>query len=123
MGMALAVLFDEDCGICVKSARWIQLLDKKGKTECIPALGDESRERYPNLDPFKLMEALHAIDEKDRVFIGHEAFREILKRLPLFPLSWFWAIPGFSIIANKGYQLVADNRPRTCRLDKKSPTN
>jgi len=118
MSMALAVLYDEDCGICVKTAGWIRRLDPSGKTDCIAALSEEREQRFPDLDPVRLMEAMHCVDESGKVFIGHEGCREILKRLPLFPISWLWYLPGWNWLADKGYRWVADNRPRECKVGK-----
>lgn len=116
-GVALAVLYDEDCGVCVRTAAWISRHDRQGRMACLPALGEERRRRFPGLDETALLEALHVVDGEGRVFKGHEGFREILKRLPGYaPLAGLWRIPGVPWVADKVYRQVAARRPRECRV-------
>ncbi len=81
----LTVLYDGECDICTRSARWTQRLDWRDRLDCIPLQSVDAVGL--GLDPDALRIRLHVIDDGHEVVaVGWDAVVEICRRLPL--LVW-----------------------------------
>lgn len=109
------VIFDGDCGICTKTAEWIEKKDKKNKLIVKPFqildLG-----KY-GLDLEKVRMSVYFIKDGQK-FNKARAVYEIFKQLP-----GFWGFFGFVTsnaliagISDPFYKLIAKNRTKVSRM-------
>jgi predicted DCC family thiol-disulfide oxidoreductase YuxK len=57
------------------------------------------------------MDAMYFIDERDRIWKGALAFREILRFLPMgWILRWIYFVPGGTGFSHRLYGMIARNR-------------
>jgi predicted DCC family thiol-disulfide oxidoreductase YuxK len=111
--MTLTVLYDDDCGICQRSARLIRLLDHGHRLDLVPLQSRQSVDT-PALDV--LLGSLHAVDEGDHWSVGAEAVVEIARRIPILrPIYLLKRVPGAMVLVRAAYGLVARNRLRLSR--------
>jgi predicted DCC family thiol-disulfide oxidoreductase YuxK len=110
----LTVLYDRDCGVCSETARALAKLDRRRALRLQP-LQDAAIPGQPSLD--QLLDALHAVDETGRWWVGADAMVEIARRIPLLrPVTVFTHVPGAGRAADELYRLVADNRQMISRV-------
>ena len=112
----LKLLFDGDCPICAREARWLQRRDQHG----VLAFEDISK---PNFDPApyglareEVMGVIHAVLPDGRIITKLEVFRQAYRHLGLgwvlAPTGW----PGLRLLANCGYAVFARYRVPLGRL-------
>jgi predicted DCC family thiol-disulfide oxidoreductase YuxK len=110
-GTAVVSLFDGDCGICTRTARWIGARDPAGRVERLDLRDPESAARFPGLSTDAVRANLHAIDAEGRIHVGLDGVIAVFGVLP----RWAWvarilALPGVHPVASLGYRWFARNR-------------
>jgi len=106
----LLVLYDGECGLCTRAARWVERHDRHGRTRCVPL---QEAEPPPGTTRADLERELHVVDPSGKIFAGWPAVVEIARRLPA--LKWLPAlarIPGVDWLGTRWYRRVASRR--TC---------
>jgi predicted DCC family thiol-disulfide oxidoreductase YuxK len=105
------MLFDEDCGFC---RRWIaRWQDFTGDTvEYIPYQDPSVAQRFPELVPERMAEAVHLVAATGDVFRGAEAvFRTLaIPRERHWTVWAYQRLPGFASVSEFFYGLVARHR-------------
>jgi predicted DCC family thiol-disulfide oxidoreductase YuxK len=110
-GKTIDVIFDEQCGFCIRSLRVVRALDIRGALRFHDANRPETLELFPELRGAALAEAMYARVQGEPPHRGFYAFRRILWSSPimwaLIPLFYF---PGVNFAGERVYALVARNR-------------
>ncbi len=110
------VLYDADCGFCIRSARLLRRLDREGQLDIMPLQhAAETMADVPDLDA--LLEAMHVRDAAGRWSTGGAAWVRISQEIALLrPLGFLGRLPIIRRLVEPTYALVADNRHRLSRL-------
>ena len=74
----LAVLYDRSCSLCRLSAEAVRIFDNSDAIDLIDLHDDYGRDQFPGLRIEDLMEELHVVDDRGRVWRGARAVNEIL---------------------------------------------
>lgn len=100
--------------MCVSAVETLRDLDTSGEIELIDLHDPGARRRFPDLESKALLEELHAVDDRGRVFRGAKALKEIARRQKGLAhlVSWLWYLPGFERLADKQYKALARSRYR-----------
>jgi predicted DCC family thiol-disulfide oxidoreductase YuxK len=116
----LDVIYDGQCGFCVRALRVCRALDVRGALRFHDAHARQQvHALFPELLHADFDNAMFAVAPDRRVTRGFFAFRRILRESllmwPLFPLFYF---PGTGWVGPKAYAWVARNRRRFgCETD------
>lgn len=127
------VLYDADCGLCIRSITWLSYWDWLDRLEPRPqadvASGDAGATAAPGLDFDELRRAMHVVLPDGNVERGFFAFRRLLRELPpLWPLLPVFHLPGAGFMGPRVYRWVARRRHRrlcdtvACRMHERGPT-
>lgn len=122
----IAVLYDGRCGLCMRSALWIAMLDTLGRLTLVDFRNEEERKRYaPSLTEGELDKAMHVLvpGRKQRAeygtqkalcaYKGFDGFRVLAWHLlALWPFVPFLYFPGVAFLGRKIYARVAARRKR-----------
>ncbi len=117
------LLFDDECGVCRRIARWVRQ-SAEGKTGepslAVRPIGNdplELRSLDPDLDIWDAYTTIHLLMPDGSKRLGGEAVAEVLRRLPntrwlagSFAIRLFGFRP-FQAILNAAYAILADVRP------------
>lgn len=110
-GTVVVSLFDGQCGVCTRSARWIGQRDPDGRIERLDLRDPDAAERFPGLSPDAVRAHMHAIDTTGRIHVGIDGVIAVFHELPRW---WVVAsvlrIPGIHALARLGYGWFARNR-------------
>ena len=108
----LAILYDGSCEMCRASLDGIRQFDNSGNMEPLDLHDEEVRAKFPELKIENLLEELHAVDEKGRVYRGARAINEILRWQNGLKgyLAYLWYIPGYAWVADRQYKRIAASR-------------
>jgi predicted DCC family thiol-disulfide oxidoreductase YuxK len=108
----LAILYDGDCELCRASIAAIRDFDASGRIEALDVRVEESRTRFGQIEPSDLLEQLHAVDDRGRIWRGARAINEILRRQPGVRgwLAYAWYVPGYAWLAEWQYRRIASSR-------------
>jgi len=108
----LAILYDGSCEMCRASLDGVQQFDNSGQIEPLDLHREEVRAQFPELKLENLLEELHAVDERGRVFRGARAINEILRRQRGLKgyLAYLWYVPGYAALADRQYKRIAASR-------------
>src|SRR5580658_10753328 len=108
----LAILYDGSCEMCRASLDGIRQFDNSGDMEPLDLHQEEVRAQFPDLKLENLLEELHAVDERGRVYRGARAINEILRRQHGLKgyLAYLWYVPGYAWLANRQYKRIAASR-------------
>ena len=103
------ILFDGVCALCNTAVDWIRSRDRDGRFEFLPY--QSAAERFPELEPERLAEALHVVLPDGRVYAGADAAPWIFGALP----GWSWvakvlALPVLRALAPAAYAWLARRR-------------
>lgn len=110
---SLTVLYDANCGLCVKSKRWSLRQRSYVPLEFLPQGGSEAVRRYPGLNQDDQPEELIAIDDAGQVYRDDKAWLMILYTLRLYrPLAIRLSKPELQGLARRAYHWVSSNRYR-----------
>jgi predicted DCC family thiol-disulfide oxidoreductase YuxK len=108
----LAVLYDRSCSLCRLSAEAVRIFDNSDAIDLIDLHDDYGRAQFPGLRIEDLMEELHVVDDRGRVWRGARAVNEILRHQNGMRglLAWLWYVPGYSLLAEWQYKRIASAR-------------
>jgi len=108
----LAILYDGSCEMCRASLDGIMQFDNSGAIEPLDLHREEVLAQFPGLTQEKLLEELHAVDERGRVYRGARAINEILRRQRGLHgyLAYLWYIPPYAWLAQWQYKRIAASR-------------
>jgi predicted DCC family thiol-disulfide oxidoreductase YuxK len=111
------VLYDQDCGLCVRTMRVLARLDVFRRLDLVPLLEADGR-----ADPGLLRQAMGLVDENGEVYYGADAFEQAGARVPLlWPYALLMKVPGLIYPARAVYAVVARRRSPACRLGAGDP--
>ena len=116
----LHVIYDGQCGFCIRALTICRALDVRGAFQFHDANSREQVLRaFPELNDADFENAMFAVAPDRRVTRGFFAFRRILWESPLmWPLLPVFYFPGTSVIGPRVYGWVARNRRRLgCESD------
>lgn len=106
-----ALIFDGDCGFCLRLASW----SERRLPPTVTIIPSQSRHaRAYGLSPSEMGSAVYWIDARNRAWSGEKAVARTLgaMRGPWAALGSAIALPGINVLAGIGYRLVARNRHR-----------
>jgi len=122
----LTVLYDGSCNLCRGSAERVRRFDILHRIEFLDLHDPSAAERFPQVNRNEAMKWMQAVDSRNRVFSGSDAWARIGVLLPGWNLiARILLVPGIRWIAQRIYAWVASNRYRwnrsicedgTCRL-------
>ena len=103
------VVYDDTCGMCRRSARWVRRLD------WLRRLDDQGYsvavERFPEIGRGALGDGLRVRFPDGSVALGADAVRSIAIRTPLGALgAWTLYVPGLRALGARGYAAIARRR-------------
>lgn len=116
----LDVIYDGQCGFCIRALRVCRALDVRGALRFHDATArEEVHSAFPELLHADFDNAMFAVVPDRGVTRGFFAFRRILWESPLmWPLLPLFYFPGTGWIGPKAYAWVARNRGRFgCNTD------
>lgn len=108
----IAVLYDGACHLCRMSAEAVRMFDNSGAIDLLDFHDEENRACFPDLRMENLMEELHVVDDRGRVWRGARAVNEVLRHQHGIRglLAWLWYLPGFPWLADRQYKRIAGSR-------------
>ncbi len=108
----LKVYYDADCPLCNRTKIVITHLDYKHKVQFLTVQAQASKtDSLQAYTEDELLENIHAVNTKNRVFKGVDVYLQVCKRIwYLAPLAFFISLPGLYQLAQKLYKWVAVNR-------------
>jgi predicted DCC family thiol-disulfide oxidoreductase YuxK len=108
----LAVLIDGACDMCRAGAQAIRRFDDSNEIEIFDLQDAAHRARFPQFPLAKLLEELHAVDDRGRVYRGARAINEVLRRQHGMRrwLAYLWYLPGYAWLADRQYKRIAASR-------------
>ncbi|MDO8431694.1 MAG: DUF393 domain-containing protein [Candidatus Binatus sp.] len=108
----LAILFDGSCEMCRSGAEGFEKFDNSGTIEPLDLNDPNARAKFPDLKLENLIEELHAVDDRGRVYRGARAINEILRRQRGLKglLAYLWYVPPFAWLADRQYKRIAATR-------------
>lgn len=117
------LLFNDECGVCRRIARWVQrsAQPETGESNIIERpIGDDPdalRVLNPDLDIWDAYATVHVLMPDGSMKLGGEAVAEVLRSLPNTRwFAWIFAVTiygvrPFQAILNLAYAVLADARP------------
>jgi predicted DCC family thiol-disulfide oxidoreductase YuxK len=110
----LHVIYDGQCGFCVRSLKVCRALDARRALRFHDANARQQvSAQFPELSGADFENAMFAVASDRRVTRGFFAFRRILWESPLmWPLIPLFYFPGTGIVGPRVYAWVARNRRR-----------
>src|SRR5581483_10125926 len=92
----------------------VRHFDSSGRIDALDLHDPSVRAAFPGLGVERLMQELHAVDDRGRVFRGARAVNEILRRQRGFVglLAYLWYVPGYAWLADRQYRRIAAARYR-----------
>jgi predicted DCC family thiol-disulfide oxidoreductase YuxK len=105
----LLVLYDADCGICIRSARVLRRLDHGRRLRLVPL---QDAGEFVDAPPFEvLLDALHVRDPDGRWSLAGTAWIRVAEEVPLLrPLAVLARVPAIRWLVEWTYARVAGNR-------------
>ena len=110
---ALVAVYDGDCGICTRFARWVVQRDGERRIEFLPSQSPDVVKRFPEVPPEAYATSVQVFEADGTRFDQAAGIARILKELPGWAaLAFVLTFPGLGWFWNLGYRLVAANRGR-----------
>ena len=108
----ISVVYDGQCGFCVRSLRIVRALDVWGLLRFVDGTDRPQVEaRFPGLSDADLDGAMYAVGDGGRTYRGFFAFRRLLWSSPLlWPLLPIFYLPGARWVGPRVYAWIARNR-------------
>ena len=107
------VIFDGECGFCLRAIRIGRRLDWWRRMEWRARLEPGVNERFPQLSQEETQRRMVSIRTDGRAYGGFYAVRDILLQLPLTMLpALLLYLPGMSVVGVPLYRWIATNRYR-----------
>ena len=105
------IIYDGQCGFCIKSLKVIKALDVRGVLRFHDAHESRTFDEFPDLRGADVEDAMYAFVEGEAPQRGFFAFRRLLWSSPLmWPLIPFFYLPGIGFVGTRVYAWVARNR-------------
>ena len=113
----LTVLYDADCGFCVRCRWWMARQPKFLELEFLPAGGPDARRRYPDLWLPGQGEELVVVDDDGGIYRSTNAWLMCLYALEDYR-EWSERLsePALRPLARGLFELVSNNRKRFSKL-------
>ena len=115
------LLYDGACGLCSRTAALVRSLDCRGHVWLLDVASDwlNVERRYPFLRRDDCLSEIHLVAPDGRVTAGFDAFRALLRVLPLtWPLLPLLYVPGARAVGRRVYRAMARHRARVeCPVD------
>ncbi len=103
------VVYDDTCGMCRRSVRWVRRLDWLRRLDDLGY--SEAVVRYPEIGRGQLGDGLRVRFASGDVALGVDAVRSIAIRTPLGALgAWALYLPGLHALGARGYAELARRR-------------
>ena len=105
------LLFDDKCPMCTFQMRTLTWLDWFNTLTMIPISHQKAGQLAPNISREDLLEAIHCISSKGRIYRGARALRFVGMRMVLgVPMALVLFVPGVIQFAELVYGYVSKNR-------------
>lgn len=111
------VIFDGECGVCVRVISHLQQKDGRGRLAFLPYQSTELSKLSPGLTANKASRALYVVSPNGRRHSGARGMFAMMRELTGF-WGWFgsvWFSLPLSLLAEPFYRLFAGNRRRISR--------
>jgi predicted DCC family thiol-disulfide oxidoreductase YuxK len=103
------VVYDDTCGMCRNSVRWVRRLDWLRRLDDMGY--SVAVERYPEIARGALGDGLRVRFPDGDVSVGVDAVRSIAMRTPVGALgAWVFYLPGLHALGARGYGQIAKRR-------------
>ncbi|SFP53248.1 thiol-disulfide oxidoreductase DCC family protein [Salibacterium halotolerans] len=110
---SIIVFYDQSCGICRESRRFIEKWDRTGIITWFDIQAPSTLEMYPFLEGSNVQEAMHLLEDNTYLYTGFAAVKRIVQLLPAIRIAApLLNLPGADLAGEKLYALVARNRHR-----------
>jgi predicted DCC family thiol-disulfide oxidoreductase YuxK len=107
----MTLLYDGQCPFCRAQLARLKRWDPRGRVELLDLHHPSAARRFPGLRHRDLMDEMHIVDRRGRVFRGVEAYRLLSRRLPrLWILAPLLHLPFSLPLWRWIYRKVARNR-------------
>ena len=111
MASSRTVIFDGECGFCLRAIRIGKRLDWWHRMEWRARLTPGVNERFPQLSQEETQRRMVSIRTDGRAYGGFFAVRDIMLHMPLtFLPALLLYLPGMSLIGVPVYKWIAANR-------------
>ena len=111
MPTPLSIIYDGQCGFCIRSLVIVRKLDLWGALSFYDSHWPETLARFPELRNANLADAMYTIASGESAYRGFHSFRRLLWASPLLwillPVFYF---PGVSFIGERAYAWIASHR-------------
>ena len=105
------VIYDGQCGFCLKQVGRIRRRDTAGVFDYRPRQEPGLDERFPQITHGDFNTGLRLIEPDGQVQVGADGVYHMARRLPrLWLLAWLYRVPGLKQIFAAMYAWVARNR-------------
>lgn len=112
-----AVLYDQDCPLCVFQMKTLTWLDWLDLLTLMPLSHPRVAVVAPTLTREQLLEAMHCVTPEGVIYRGARSIRFIGMRLPLLvPVALVLWVPGVIWVAERIYQWISRNRLHLAKL-------
>jgi predicted DCC family thiol-disulfide oxidoreductase YuxK len=115
-----AVIFDGDCGLCMRTVAVLRALDVGRRLAFLDAWRDwpSVHARFPALDQNACVAEMHLVRDDGRIFTGFDAYRALAWCLPLAaPIAPVLYVPGVRAVGCRLYTRIAASRtPAECAV-------
>jgi len=113
-GTALVALYDGHCGLCRRSAAWLQVRDRAHRLNLVP-LQTDGVLAYFHLSAAEAEGEMHVFSADGEHYAGADGVLHAVAQLPRYRLLRpLWSLPGVLPIARIIYRQVAKRRRRGC---------
>ena len=114
MNSMLTALYDGNCVVCRSTCEAMRALDWRKRIRFVDLHeSGAGRERCAELSREQLMREIHVFDGEDKIYVGFEATRRMLKEAPLgLPLWLLLRLPGMDALGARVYRYIARRRYR-----------
>jgi len=111
------LIYDKDCPICRKAARWVEWNKKDDVLEILPCQAEGVRSQFPFMEQTVCMKALQLILPDGGVLSGEKALPEIIRRLRRYRwVASLLRLPGSGMLSHALYGWFANRRYRIARI-------
>ena len=98
------LIYDEDCLICRKAARWVGRNKKGDILEMLPCQAEVVRSRFPFIEKSVCMKAMQLILPDGRVLPGEKALPDVINRMRRYYwIAWVFRLPGSGMLSHAFY--------------------
>lgn len=113
---SLSIIYDPRCGLCTAARNWLLTQESDLDLRLIAADNPEVSTRYPSLSELVGQELI-AVDDRDGVYIGPDAWIMCIYALPRYRwLSFTLASKSLKPLASKAFGLLSSGRHTVSNL-------